>query len=291
MECLFVYEKILRFLLNEENKFINNVENKKYYNRYEEYVYPTEIEIMMLFNKVMFSTLLSENSHIEILMFIFERLLEIEYSFNEDSEYFEKKYFLYDDYLNFNIIIGDVYYESKYIEKYKSKKLDTNRKIKIICEKYNFKTHGSCAKTDDGKYRLYYDTALNFMRNADVEELILFFGYDVKTINTFNKFDSVYFEKHLKDAKVYSINDLLELINKIKIKIWNEDLFEKICSKFYEKCIFNNKKEYIDYVDLYRFLPNLIKERHNIFYKELIQKTWHPDKIRNMLRYLDIDDL
>ncbi len=288
MECLFVYEKILRFLLNEENKLINDSQNKKYYNRHEENTaYLTETEYMMLYNEVIFSTLLSENSHIEMLMFIFERLLEIDNSFNEDSEYFDKKYFLYDDYLNFNLIIGSVYYESKYIEQYILKKLDINRKIKMICEKYNFKTHGTCALTDDGK--LYYDIALNFMRNADVEELILFFGYDVRTINNINKYDSNYFEKYIKDAKVYSINDLLELINKIKLKIWKEDLFENICSKFYEKCIFNNKKEYIDYVDLYRFLPNLIKERHDIFYKELIEKTWHPKRVMDWC--LSKDDL
>ncbi len=279
MECLFVYEKILKFLLNEENKVTEDLENKKYYNRHEDSAYLTDIEYMMFSDEIMFSTLLSENSYIELLMFIFERLLEIDNSFNEDSQYFEKKYFLYDEYLNFNGIIGDVIYESKYIEQHELKKIYTNRKIKMIFEKYNFKTHGACALTDDGKFKLYYDTALNFMRNACVEELILFFGYTLKTINNINKYDFDFFEKYLKDAKSYSINDLLELINKIKIKIWKEDLFENICSTFYGKCIFNNKKEYIDYVDLYRFLPNLIKERHDVFYKELIEKTWHPKRV------------
>ena len=55
--------------------------------------------------------------------------------------------------------------------------------------------------------------------------------------------------------------------------LWKGNKIEEISKEYYKFCLFRGKKEYVDYINLYEFLPELI-QRHKVIFEELMVKTW-----------------
>lgn len=254
METLNVYEKILRHLLKIENEGEGEYQ---LYIREEDNPYPVKIEWMMLNRELGFTTKLKNKKHVEICMSIFQSFMWKYLTFMEESKLFH----LFDNLdLNINIHHAEV---------------EDNKEFLEICTKYGLKTDGSpvMTKLESGEYVYLQDSILYFMKNAKVEELMVIEGFQC------HKYEEFIICEENECEKTMNIKELLEKIQELKMLLWKGNKIEEISKEYYKFCLFRGKKEYVDYMNLYDFLPELIHERHKVIYQELIEKTWIPERM------------
>ncbi len=283
MEILRVYEKVLHYLEKKESEEYYN-EPDFFYIRFEtdDYINLSNVEKLMLENKICFSTKIRiESEYLKILMFIFEHLVEL-YEIIRNSQELDRIHFYFDEYLSYNTIISNAIGTK-------------NEQLLNLFIKFNIKTSGNYIYDDESSL-LQYDKVFNLFRYSNIEELLIFSkGINYDTNIGFHVFDLNFVSSESFSAlttknsrgvvsifrtKKMKINDLLDLIEKIKIEIWNNNLIEDI---------YCDKEEYIKNINFNDFIPNLIHEKHNIIYKELIEKTWRPSRLRDWC--MDVDEL